>query len=288
MSKKTILLTGATGYLGSELLRFWIRQGHQMIVLKRSTSSLKRIHDLEGKFKSYNVDESGWELVFSDYSINVVVHVAASYGRKGESLSEIIEANVSFPIRLLDLAIQAGVKYFINTASSLPKEINDYSLSKSQFQNSIKKKKDQIHSVNLVLEYFYGPGDDDWKFISMVIKKLKDNVSSIDFSSGLKKRDFIFISDVVLAYDTILKTIEKIESANDIPIGSGESHSLRSVAEQCKRISGNTTTKLNFGAFSDREGEPIDIVADLSKMKSLNWDIKYSLDLGLKKMIESK
>lgn len=286
MSKKTILITGATGYLGSELIRFWIGQGHQMIVLKRSTSSLKRIDDLLGQYNSYNVDESHWENAFKDNQIDFVVHVAASYGRKGESLSEIVEANISFPIRLLDLAIQAGVKYFINTASSLPKEINDYSLSKAHFRDWLSHKKDKIHFVDMVLEYFYGPGDDDWKFISMVVKKLKENVPSIDFTSGTQKRDFVYITDVVSAYDLVLNQIEELKKGANIPIGSGTAYSLRSVVELTQELVGKTATNLNFGAIPDRMGEIPISQANTSILESLGWNLQFDLNSGIKKIID--
>lgn len=286
MKSKTILLTGATGYLGSELLRFWIDCGHKLIILKRSTSSLNRIKDLEGKYLSYDVDQSSWERAFSQNKIDVVVHVATSYGRKRESLSEIVETNLLFSIKILDLAIQHRVNYFINTASSLTKDVNDYSLSKYHFQEWVSHKKEKIKSVNLVLEYFYGPGDDVWKFISMVVKKLKENVPSIDFTSGNQKRDFIYISDVVSAYDIILNKIDDLKSALDIPVGSGESHSLRSVVQKCKKMLSNNASMLNFGAIPDRDGDIQELVADLSIMKSLNWNIEYSLDLGLNKLIK--
>lgn len=286
MGKKTILLTGATGYLGSELLRFWIDQGHNLIVLKRSTSSLKRIQGLQSRFSSYDVDQANWEESFNQNIIDAVVHVAASYGRKGESLSEIMEANVQFPIRLLDLAIQAGVRYFINTSSSLPKEINDYSLSKAQFQEWTKQKKDQIHTVNLVLEYFYGPGDDDWKFISMLVKKLKENVPSIDFTSGKQKRDFIYISDVVSAYDVALNKIEELESGTDISVGMGTTYSLRSVVELCQKTTGNSLTHLNFGSLPDRKGELTTSQADTKTLESLGWKPKLNLNSGIRKLID--
>lgn len=288
MEKKTIFLTGATGYLGSELLRYWIGQGHELIVLKRSTSCMNRIKDLEGRFVSYDSDQSSWEKSFKNNKIDAVVHVAASYGRKGESLYEIIDANIHFPIRLLDLAIQSGIKYFINTASSLPKEISDYSLSKAQFQEWVKQKKDNIHSINLVLEYFYGPEDDDWKFISMVIKKLKNDVPYINFTNGLQKRDFIFISDLVSAFDRVLNQIEYLKSGIDVPIGTGVSYSIRSVVELCKEIIGNNSTSLNFGFIPDRVGEVYELMADTSLMSSLNWCHEYSLELGLKECILEK
>lgn len=286
MTKMTILLTGATGYLGSELLRFWIGKGYNLIILKRSNSSLKRIHDLESRFISYDVDKSDWEQSFSQNKIDAVVHVAASYGRRGESFVEIIESNVLFPIRLLDLAIETGVKYFINTSSSLPKEVNDYALSKAQFQEWIVQKKNQIHGVNLVLEYFYGPGDDDWKFISMVVKKLKENVPSIDFTNGLQKRDFIYISDVVAAYSLILNKIGDLENGISIPVGSGNALSLKSIVELCQELIGNTSTKLNFGALPDRLGEIPTSQADMTILENLGWKLHFDMNSGIKKIID--
>lgn len=285
MSKKTILLTGATGYLGSELLKHWISTGYQTIILKRSTSNLYRIENELKKCISYNVDEQNWEKVFEENSVDVIVHTATSYGRKGETLAEVVMANTLFPIKLLDLAIKANVPYFINTASSLPRTINEYSLSKAHFQDWLIQKKDQIQFIDMVLEYFYGPGDDDWKFISMVVKKLKENVPTIDFTSGTQKRDFIYISDVVSAYDVILNRIEELKSGTTIPVGSGTAYSLRSVVELCQELVGIHSTKLNFGALPDRLGEIPASHADTSRIESLGWTLSFSLNSGINKVI---
>lgn len=285
MSTKTILLTGATGYLGSELLKHWLSNGHRLIILKRSTSNVYRIENELRKCISYNVDEPSWEKVFEENSVDVVVHTAASYGRKGERLEEVVFANTLFPLQLLDLAIKAKVPYFINTASSLPRTINEYSLSKAHFQDWLTQKKDQIHFFDMVLEYFYGPGDDDWKFISMVVKKLKENVPSIDFTSGSQQRDFIYISDVVSAYDFVLNRIEELKSGTTIPVGSGIACSLRSVVELCQELVGNTSTKLNFGAIPDRMGEVPASQADTSTIESLGWSLAFSLNSGIEKVM---
>jgi len=285
MSIKTILLTGATGYLGSELLKHWVSAGHRLIILKRSTSNVYRIENELSQCVSFNVDEPNWERVFNEYSIDVVVHTAASYGRKGETLDEVVFSNTLFPLQLLDLAIKAKVPYFINTASSLPRTINEYSLSKAHFQDWLNQKNDQIHYVNMVLEYFYGQGDDDWKFISMVVKKLKENVQSIDFTSGTQRRDFIYISDVVSAYDIVLNRIEELKSGTTIPVGSGIAYSLRSVVELCHELVGNTSTKLNFGVIPDRMGEISASQADTSTIESLGWSLAFSLKSGIEKVI---
>lgn len=285
MSKKTILLTGATGYLGSELLKYWLSIGHKLVVLKRSTSNVYRIEAELKECVFYNVDEPNWEKVFEENSVDVVVHTAASYGRKGETFAEVVMANTLFPIQLLELAIKAKVPYFINTASSLPRTINDYSLSKAHFQDWLNQKKDQIHFVDMVLEYFYGPGDDDWKFISMVVKKLKENVPSIDFTSGNQKRDFVYISDVVSAYDLVLNQIKELKKGANIPIGSGMAYSLRSVIELCKELVENTSTKLNFSSIPDRMGEVPTSQANTSILENLGWNLQFDLNSGIRKLI---
>lgn len=279
-----LLLTGATGFLGSHLLRHWVGQGHTVAVLKRSASSLHRVADCAQKCHWYDVDQPNWERLFADHPIEAVVHVAASYGRKGEGLADIFEANTAMPVRLLEQAIKHKVRLFLNTASSLPRDLNAYALSKAQFADWLQFHRNGIHTAHLVLEYFYGAGDDDWKFISMVMQKLLREEPFIDFTEGLQKRDFIYIADVVTAFDAVLHHAAQLDSGSLIPVGSGESHSLRSVVELCKNIFQNTKTKLNFGAIPGRPGEAPDLKADTSLLRSLRWQPRYSLEEGLMRM----
>lgn len=286
MISKTILLTGATGFLGSELLKFWVKAGHNVIVLKRSSSSLTRIEKFVGICRFYDVDLPEWEMVFNDFYIDSVVHVAANYGNKGEELSEVMESNLLFPFELLKYSIKSGVREFINTGSSLPKEINAYARFKGYFVDLMVSKRNEIHCVNIALEYFYGPGDDSWKFMSMVLLKLLENERSIDFTEGLQRRDFIFIADVVSAFDTVLNSLNSIESGQTISVGSGQSFTLRWVVELCKLSSGNSSTELNFGALANRIGEVEELIADTSKLEKLGWKMDYSLEDGLKEYIK--
>ena len=71
MHKSVILLTGATGFLGSHLLEVLIGKGHPVVVLKRSTSSLWRIKHLAGKYKSYNIDLVSVESIFNNNNIEI-------------------------------------------------------------------------------------------------------------------------------------------------------------------------------------------------------------------------
>ena len=80
--KKTVLLTGATGFLGSHLLSALLEEGHKVVVLKRSTSSILRIHHLMDDIVVYDVDKYVLDDIFPHECIEVVIHVATSYSRE--------------------------------------------------------------------------------------------------------------------------------------------------------------------------------------------------------------
>lgn len=285
MKRKTILLTGATGFLGSHLFKFWLSEGHSLIILKRSSSSLDRIKEFQSKIISYDIDLVSLEIAFLENKIDAVVHLAAAYGRNDESDFQLVQTNTLFPLNLLEESIKNGVKYFINTSSSLPHNINAYSRSKKHFNEWLMTKNEVIHIIDLELEYFYGYGDSEWKFLTMILKKLLHNEPSIDFTSGLQRRDFIYIDDVINAYDIVLSRIENIESGTKISVGSGLAYPIKDVVTLCKNLIKNSKTKLNFGAIPDRRGELDELKADTSILNSLGWKCKYSLEYGLRELI---
>ena len=96
MKKKTILLTGASGFLGSYLLESFIALNFNVIILKRSTSSTIRINHLLNNIIHYNVDLlSSLDDVFVQNKIDIIVHTACSYGRSNERLKDIINTNLN-------------------------------------------------------------------------------------------------------------------------------------------------------------------------------------------------
>ena len=73
--KKTVLLTGATGFLGSHLLSVLLEEGHKVVVLKRSTSSILRIRHLIEDVVVYDIDKHKLDDIFPNECIEVVIHV---------------------------------------------------------------------------------------------------------------------------------------------------------------------------------------------------------------------
>ena len=111
-----ILLTGATGFLGSHVLKKFVENQYEVVALKRSTSDLWRIKNVVDKVKYYDIDQIDLEQVFErEGGIDAIVHTATCYGRKGETVLQIEKTNLLFPLELLELAIKYHCLYFYNT-----------------------------------------------------------------------------------------------------------------------------------------------------------------------------
>lgn len=103
---RTILISGATGFLGSNLMKRLIAEGYEVIILKRSFSDTKRINDYFGKIKYYDIDRVGLENCFLENKIDVFIHCATDYGRKNVDPLHIIEANLITPLKLLEIGLK--------------------------------------------------------------------------------------------------------------------------------------------------------------------------------------
>ncbi len=283
---KTLLFTGATGYLGSNILKAIIDKYDKIIILKRSFSNTFRIEEYLDRVISYNLDEIDIEQVFLENKVDMVIHCATDYGRKNISRLQVIEANLILPVKLLEFGTKHGVKCFINTDTILDKRVSHYSLSKKQFDDWLISYKKDIICINIALEHFYGPGDDKTKFVSFILDKLINRIDNIDLTEGEQKRDFIYIDDVANAFLTIIEHSKNLENNfYEFEIGSETEISIKNFVVMMKKLTNNKNTFLNFGALPYRENEQMECVADVTQIKKLGWKINYSLEDGLKKMI---
>ncbi|WP_281637365.1 NAD-dependent epimerase/dehydratase family protein [Flavobacterium marginilacus] len=283
---KSVVITGATGYLGFKFLEKILEVKSSICVVKRETSDILKISSLCKNIKFYNTDEVSLDKMFKENDVDMIIHFATLYGRKNESIFQIKEANLDFPLLLLKYGIEHNVKYFINTGTSLPYLTNQYSLFKNQFSECLQFFSSKIITLNILLEHFYGPDDDDSKFISSMIYRMKNNMLDIELTEGTQLRDFIFIDDVISAYLCLINNINKFSGFNILPLGSGEVFTIRRIVETIKDVSGSNSNLL-FGKIPMRENELLCSDADISKFQSLGWNPKFSLSEGLKLTIES-
>ncbi len=287
MEMKIILLTGGTGYLGSKILKELVDNGYNIVLLKRSFSNSIRIKEYINKIISYDIDLVPLERIFSENTIDTIVHCATNYGRGENDPLHVIEANLLLPLKLLELGKKYHVKSFINTDTILDKRINYYSLSKKQFKDWLFVYKQDYTCINVSLEHFYGAGDDATKFVTYIVHNLLKNIDKIDLTKGEQKRDFIYIDDVVNAFVKIINSLDNFsQDFYEFEVGTNHPLSIKEFVELAKQLSGNKHTLLNFGALPYRENEVMNYYVNTSEISKLGWKCNSTVEEGLKKMIE--
>ena len=274
---KRILLLGATGYLGKYLYRRFFNEGYEVFCLIRESSNTNELLSIDPKtsfVKAPNLKELP--------KLDFLVHVATSYGRKGENREEIFSANVDLPLQVLKSVVHKDL-VFINTDTSLPENLSDYAESKASFLKVLKEQFLGKKIINIELEQFYGPIDHS--FLGFVKRNLENDIA-IELTDGIQKRDFIYIDDVVEAYSLVLKKEDSIRREfQSFSLGSGTSYRVKDVVEKLCQLMNKSPNLLKWGAREKRVGEPDDLVADITSLKQLGFIPKVSLQEGLERVI---
>jgi nucleoside-diphosphate-sugar epimerase len=134
----------------------------------------------------------------------------------------------------------------------------------------------------------FGFGEDPRRLIPSLMRGLLAN-EPVALTSGRQIRDFLDTRDVGAALATILDSA--VNGA--VNAGSGRALSLRQLGEMISAIAGRSEKLLRFGALPDREGEPKSLVADITRLTAeagynpsctleqrlaecLNWHRQYS------------
>jgi len=295
----TILLTGATGFLGSHLLEALLNSGYAVVILKRSFSDTWRIVHLLDRVKTYDVDKVSVDKAITESHIDVVVHMATLYRKfdTGKEISEMVASNIAFPCEILESGIRHGLKAFINTGtffeydcSALPvkedaptKPFNFYAKTKLAFENILKTYSPSLSTVTLRLFSPYGPKDND-KLIPMLIRKAAAG-EPINLSDGLQKLDFVFAEDITDAFLRAIKLTQNPTPGHSVfNIGSGMAISVREIVSILEQQLGASLNK-QWGPPSS-----VDIpiaFADIERAKEiLGWVPRHSIHEGLAKTIK--
>lgn len=285
----TIVVSGASGFLGSHLTRYFAREGHCVIALVRAQSTLHRLADVLDVVRLQYVDAGNIEDALSAQSpIDAVIHAATDYGRRGGSLARLVETNIAWSLRLAEAAVKVQATCFLNAGTALPPTVSPYALSKHQFSQWLKWLADGSETcfVDVALETMYGEDDDPAQFVPSVIISCLRNAERLPLTTGEQQRDFIYIQDVVSAFARLVEvhagqlTKQHANRYMKYSVGSGVAVPVRQVAHLIHALTSSRTV-LDFGARPHRAHEVMFSQADLSAMRKLNWSPQYDLQEGL-------
>ena len=305
--KKTYLVTGGAGFIGSHIVDRLMKQGNRVVVIDDLSGGRKQNieHHLDSKNFAFYQQSILYDIggIFKQHNVDVVLHQAA-LPRVQFSIEFPMEShsvNTTGTLNVLDTAYKHGVKRFIYAGSSsaygeqkrlpykeemLVNPLSPYALQKFTGEMYCKLYHNIHNMETIVLRYFnvFGPRQDpNGAYAGMIprfFEKYLSGEAPIIYGDGRQTRDNTYIDSVVDVNMLAIKTKNKEAFGQTFNIGGGQQRSVNEVAQKIQKLVGSDIKPQHGPAVVEaRRSE-----ADTSKaQKILGWEPQDNFDECLRK-----
>lgn len=291
MAKKCII-TGATGYIGSHVLKYLLVKEWEIHIIADPRFGYDNIKDVLSQIDvfEYDGDVNSLCCYFNRVNADVVFHLAAAVitNYKPEQVPVLIQSNVQFGTEILEAMKQSDTKMIVSTGSYWQnynsEEYNPvdlYAATKEAFEKVLKfyTEVGGIRAITLRLFDVYGTNDHRPKLWNLIKEKAGTD-TWLDISPGEQLLDMVFISDVCSAFEHAYDLLKSRPLLKNEVYGvyTNDRRSLKEIVELFIRIIGQPVN-VNFGGKSYKEREvmrPTDTLPCLP-----GWQPMISLEKGL-------
>ena len=311
MEDKTILVTGGSGFIGSVTCKLLVDSGFNVINLDRVKRSIEGVTQYP-----FDINNSQVKGLIEMTKPDAIIHLAAHHSvpKSIAEAKDYYTNNVENSIKLLNHAIDGGVKHFIFSSSSsvygdsdnlLNSEIDEcnpktpYGRSKLMIE-TILKDLSAVHDFKFAsLRYFCAAGSHEGFGYQLDPKEhimpiLVDNalnggkfvVNGEDYETvdGTCVRDYTHVFDIATAHVASLHYLFDGGESDIFNIGAGSPKSIKQVITEVEAQTGNSVD-VEYGPR--REGDAAKTDANISKaIDTLGWEPIYSLEDIVKTEIE--
>jgi len=295
-----VLITGAGGFIGSQVARQVVKDGHSVWAVLRAGASAERLTDCLDRLSLVRLDlRDGGEVrrVVLEVRPDCAIHLAW-YAVPGRYLTatENLEC-ASMSLFLAQALAEAGCKRlvaagscaeydwdygFLSEASTPLRPRSLYGVCKSSTQEILCAYCEQtpIKFAWTRFFYLYGPGEPQVRLVpSVTLALLSGEVANC--SSGEQIRDYLHVEDAGSAVWAVARS----SLSGPVNIGSGEPVRVRTLLETLGRIL-RLGHRIAFGALQAPAGEPPLLVADVRKLKTgTDWSPAWGLEDGLRQTV---
>ena len=128
--------------------------------------------------------------------------------------------------------------------------------------------------------FLYGPGEHPDRLVSSVARKLLAGEEA-PTTEGSQVRDFLHVADVAGAFAALVDS----DVTGAVNVGSGQPVTVRAVVDEVARAAGRPDL-LRPGALPQRAGEPPNLVADVGRLRDeVRFRPRYDLESGIKSTV---
>jgi nucleoside-diphosphate-sugar epimerase len=298
-----ILITGATGFIGSNLCKKLLTQGHEIAILARKESSFERIIDDLKMINVINVDYSNLQnndLEIINFKPEIAYHIGwVGVENSSHNDDKMLLENIQTTLSLTKILIKCNVKVVVALGSQAEygqynQVINEnFPTKPTSFYGTAKVCAHNIlnhyfvlHNIRFVwLRLFssYGPYDNPNWLIPYMIKTINDGKTP-SFTKAEQIWDFIYVDDVI---DAIVECGENDNTKGIYNLGSGIGYPLKDVITKI-RDKINPKISLNFGELPYKFNQTMVLHADITKLRiDSNWSPKIQIEEGIDLTINS-
>ena len=287
-----ILVTGATGFIGTNLTRE-LRKNNDLFILGQFEGDPEKL-GLPGIVMTDDIQR------LADYiksnEIEGIIHLASLYltVHTPEQIKDLVSSNVYFGTAALEAATLAGtVKWFLNTGSIWQNyntkgteynPVNLYAATKQAFIDMAKYYTDVfgIRFCTLKLCDTYGPNDTRKKIFKL-FKDYSESGEVLKMSPGEQLIDLLYITDIVAGFSQLAKLLSIGEDLKDeYVLSSGKQIPLKELAQIFTQVSGRQLN-IEWGGLPYRKRE---VMVPWKGEIVPGWKPEITVEIGIMQFLE--
>jgi nucleoside-diphosphate-sugar epimerase len=292
---KTALVTGATGFVGSHIVRRLLADGWNVHVIALPVDNFALLRNVLDSITVHTHDGSTGNMhtIIDKAKPVIAFHLASIFIAQHEQkdISPLITSNVLFGTQIVDALAANGCFRFINTGTSWQhfenrdfSPVNLYAATKQAFDDILQfyVEATPMKAITLKLYDTYGPGDPRPKLFTL-LRKTAAEQQALAMSPGDQLIDLVYIDDVVEAFvQAALRLLENQVHQNEAyAVSSGAAIPLRELVELYGRVI-NKKLPIEWGG---RPYRPREVMTPWSAGRTLpGWRPKIGLEEGIKRM----